>query len=249
MGLERGPGRRPSRLRGLGPGLPGGRGLVQRARPARALPLPRLEPPRRGRPHDRRLARDARRTRLAWPTRRRRSTPPASGRSSPTRTSGEDPVLLLMSQLRRTAAFARPAAAVEQLHDVAAAVLHGIEALDGRPRRWLGQVFAPGDYLAVWAVEHVIHQLDLLSERAGAGQRPRARASHRRVAGRGAAPRGWSVEDAALIGSGRLPAPAHRRRRRAVPRPGLTGPRRRSACRRTDLSGTRRGDAAPRVLP
>ena len=28
--------------------------------------------------------------------------------------------------------------------------------------RWQGQVFAPGDFLAIWAVENVVHQLDLL---------------------------------------------------------------------------------------
>ena len=121
--------------------------------------------------------------------------------------SGEDPVLLTMSQLRRTAAFARPGAAVEQLHDVATAVQHGIEGLDGRPRRWLGQVFAPADFLAVWAVEHVIHQLDLLSDvPAPAGALEVARATVESLAGE-PLPGSWTVEDAVLIGSGRLPVP------------------------------------------
>lgn len=121
--------------------------------------------------------------------------------------SGEDPVALLMAQLRRTAAFARPAAAVEQLHDVAAAVQSGLEGLDGRPRRWLGQVFAPGDYLAVWAVEHVIHQLDLLAEvPAPASALELARATVEALAGE-PLPTRWTVADAVLIGSGRLPVP------------------------------------------
>ncbi len=121
--------------------------------------------------------------------------------------SGEDPVLLIMSQLRRTAAFARPAAVVAQLRDVADAIQHGVEDLDGRQRCWLGQVFAPGDYLAVWAVEHVIHQLDLLADVAvPAGALEVARATVEALAGE-PLPASWTVEDAVLIGSGRLPVP------------------------------------------
>jgi hypothetical protein len=45
----------------------------------------------------------------------------------------DDPVPTLMSQRRRTAAYARPASAIGQLHDVGEATLRGIDSFDGRP--------------------------------------------------------------------------------------------------------------------
>lgn len=73
-----------------------------------------------------------------------------------------DPIAELMAQRRRTAAYSRPAAALAHLHDVESMVLRGIDSMTDGARRWLGHVFSAGDFLAVWAVEHVIHQLDLL---------------------------------------------------------------------------------------
>src|SRR4051794_12560685 len=72
-----------------------------------------------------------------------------------------DPLMTLMAQRRRTAAYSRPAAAYHQLRDVAAALLRGASSLADRHVLWQGQVFTPGDFLAIWAVEDVIHQLDL----------------------------------------------------------------------------------------
>ena len=74
---------------------------------------------------------------------------------------GEDPVLALMSQRRRAALYTRPAAAKAQLHDVAAAVLRGVAGLEDTAYAWQGHVFAAGDFAAVWAVEDVVHHLDL----------------------------------------------------------------------------------------
>lgn len=77
---------------------------------------------------------------------------------------GEDPLLALMSQRRRTAVYARPDGARQQMHDVADALLRGAEACVDRPLRWQGHVFSAGDFLTIWAVEDVIHQIDLDSD-------------------------------------------------------------------------------------
>ena len=77
-------------------------------------------------------------------------------------TSESDRVAVLMAQRRRAAAYTRPSALVEQLRDVAGAVLSGSRTMGARAYRWQGQVFAPGDFLAIWAVENVVHHLDLL---------------------------------------------------------------------------------------
>ncbi len=119
----------------------------------------------------------------------------------------EDPVPTLMSQRRRTAAYARPASASAQLHDVADALLRGLDSFDDRPCVWQGHVFAPGDYLAVWAVENVVHELDLLSDREPpASAVGLARASIEALLG-ASLPTSWTDVDVTLIGTGRIPAP------------------------------------------
>ncbi|QIK66461.1 maleylpyruvate isomerase family protein [Nocardioides sp. HDW12B] len=119
----------------------------------------------------------------------------------------EDPVLVLMAQRRRTAAYARPSSATAHLHDVAEAVLRGVDVLSGKPLLWQGLVFEPGDFLTAWAVEHVVHQLDLMSDVAApASALDLARATVESLAGE-PLPADWTVEDAVLIGTGRLPVP------------------------------------------
>src|SRR4051794_19583712 len=78
--------------------------------------------------------------------------------------ASEDEVAVLMSQRRRTAAYATPGSATAQLRDVAAALHRGVDSLADQCYLWQRQVFAPGDFLAIWAVEDVVHHLDLLSE-------------------------------------------------------------------------------------
>ena len=76
-----------------------------------------------------------------------------------------DPLLDLLAQRRRTAAFARPDSARGQLRDVADAVLRGAASCAEGHYLWQGHVFTAGDFLTIWAVEDVIHQLDLLGAR------------------------------------------------------------------------------------
>jgi hypothetical protein len=119
----------------------------------------------------------------------------------------EDPVEVLTAQRRRSAGFARPSAAVGQLANVGASVLRGIECAPDRHCQWDGQVFAMGDFLALWAVENAVHQLDLDVE---APVDPAAlrlvRATVEEITGR-PMPDGWSDERVALVGSGRDPVP------------------------------------------
>jgi len=120
---------------------------------------------------------------------------------------GGDPVAALMGQRRRTASYARPADACEHLHDLAESILRGADAVGDARYRWQGHVFAPGDYLAIWAVEDVVHHLDLLAvEPPPASALELARATVEEVAG-GPFPAAWASVDAVLVGTGRLPVP------------------------------------------
>jgi hypothetical protein len=119
----------------------------------------------------------------------------------------EDPVSTLMSQRRRTAAYARPSSAVLHLHDVAAALLRGIAACRDASYLWQGHVFAAGDFLTVWAVENAVHHLDLLSGIPVPATALRlTRATIEALAGEPLPPTSNDL-DAALIGTGRLPVP------------------------------------------
>ena len=75
-----------------------------------------------------------------------------------------DPVVPLMAQRRRSAAYLRPESARAQMRDVAEAVLRGAASCVEGHRLWQGHVFTAGDILAIWAVEDAIHQLDLLGD-------------------------------------------------------------------------------------
>lgn len=122
-------------------------------------------------------------------------------------TSGSDPVAVLMGQRRRAVAYGRPSSLLEQLRDVADAVLSGSANMDGRCRRWQGQVFLPGDFLTIWAVENAIHHLDLLVEsRPPTSALTLARGTVEALAG-GPLPAEWADEEAVLIGTGRLAVP------------------------------------------
>lgn len=120
----------------------------------------------------------------------------------------DDPVPALMAQRRRTAAYARPSSATAQMHDVATALLQGVGACQDLRYLWQGHVFTAGDFLAVWAVEDVVHQLDLLSdEPAPSSALKLARATIEALIDE-PVPTSWPDLDAVLIGTGRMPVPA-----------------------------------------
>ena len=75
-----------------------------------------------------------------------------------------DPLPALLAQRRRTTAYDRPDAVREQMHDVAEAVLRGAAGCAEGHHLWQGHVFSAGDFLAIWAVEDAIHQLDVRSD-------------------------------------------------------------------------------------
>ncbi|WP_299039164.1 maleylpyruvate isomerase N-terminal domain-containing protein [uncultured Pseudokineococcus sp.] len=121
-------------------------------------------------------------------------------------TAGEDPVAELMAQRRRTASFARPSSAVAQLRDVAAAVQRGAAGPE-EGRVFQGEVLTVGDFLATWAVEDVVHHLDLRCEGAvPAKALGLARTTIEELAGQ-VLPTDDDVE-AVLVGAGRRSAPA-----------------------------------------
>ncbi|MBS46039.1 MAG: maleylpyruvate isomerase [Nocardioides sp.] len=119
----------------------------------------------------------------------------------------EDPVPTLMAQRRRTAAYARPASALEQLHDVAAALLRGVAGCPDRPVTWIGQVFTAGDFLAVWAVENVVHHLDLDVEVPPTESGLLLTRATVEALARGPVPASWSDVDTVLHGTGRSTDP------------------------------------------
>lgn len=118
-----------------------------------------------------------------------------------------DPVQTLMSQRRRTTAYARPASATAQLRDVAGALGRGVLALSDRRVLWQGHTFAAGDFLAAWAVETVVHHLDLLSEEPAPSRAlALARATIEALLEQ-SLPATWSDEKSTLVGTGRISAP------------------------------------------
>lgn len=118
-----------------------------------------------------------------------------------------DRVTTLMAQRRRTAVYARPSSACEQLRDVAGMLRRGVERFTDRPCTWQGHVFAPGDFLAIWAVENAIHHLDLLSgEPTPSAALAMSRATVEALV-QEPLPTSWTDEDAVLIGTGRSPVP------------------------------------------
>jgi hypothetical protein len=118
-----------------------------------------------------------------------------------------DPVPVLVAQRRRTSTYARPASAMAELRDVAAAVRRGVVSFEDHRRLWQGHVFAAGDFLAIWAVENVVHHLDLLSdEPAPASALRLTRATVEALIDQ-PLPDDWDDERAVLIGTGRLPVP------------------------------------------
>ncbi|HZC69363.1 MAG TPA: hypothetical protein VE442_01595, partial [Jatrophihabitans sp.] len=91
--------------------------------------------------------------------------------------------------------------------DVADAVLSGSRTVRAQPCRWQGQVFAPGDFLAIWAVENVVHHLDLLVDDPPLSSGlALARATIEALAA-GPLPVEWTDEQAVLIGTGRSAVP------------------------------------------
>ena len=124
----------------------------------------------------------------------------------------EDPVAVVMAQRRRSDAHSRPDAMRAQLRDVAATAVRAAHAMADRPVWWAGEVFTAGDFLATWAVEDVVHQLDLgLPPGVGPPTPPDALTLARRTAealvGR-PLPSGWDDATAVLVATGRLPVPA-----------------------------------------
>ncbi|SDE45426.1 maleylpyruvate isomerase N-terminal domain-containing protein [Auraticoccus monumenti] len=120
---------------------------------------------------------------------------------------GGDPVAELMAQRRRSLVFTRPDDAREQLRDVAASLLRGVGVMPDQPVRWQRWVFGAGDFLAVWAVEHAVHHLDLATgDQPPATALELARRTLEALLGQ-PLPTTLDDEEAVLVGTGRSPVP------------------------------------------
>ena len=119
----------------------------------------------------------------------------------------EDKVLVLIAQRRRTAAYATPAAAVDELRVVGESVKRGVSACADRPMRWLRQNFSAADYLTIWAVENAMHIQDLFPPAPRPSRALKlARATAESLLGE-PLPAEWPDVDAVLIATGRVPVP------------------------------------------
>jgi len=105
------------------------------------------------------------------------------------------------------AAYQRPTGAVQHLRPTAEGIARAVDALRPGVVRVQGHVMTTGDFLATWAVELAVHQLDLTAELKTEPPAPSALALAREtvetLAG-GPMPGEWSDELAVLLGSGRL---------------------------------------------
>ncbi|GGL25916.1 maleylpyruvate isomerase N-terminal domain-containing protein [Phycicoccus endophyticus] len=121
---------------------------------------------------------------------------------------GTDPVLTLMDQRRHTDAYRRPAGAVEKLRDLGHRTLTAADALREGRHLFQGHVLTSGDLLASWAVENVVHHLDLLvGVSAPTAPLRLARATVESLLDE-PLPDGWDDVTATLVATGRVPVPA-----------------------------------------
>ncbi len=72
---------------------------------------------------------------------------------------------------------------------------------------WQGHVFTAGDFLAIWAVEDVVHHLDLLSDEPAPPSALRLARRTVEALTDNLVPAGWTDRDATLIATGREPVP------------------------------------------
>jgi uncharacterized protein (TIGR03083 family) len=105
------------------------------------------------------------------------------------------------------AAYHRPTGAVAHLRPTAEGVAVAVDALKPGVVRFQGHIMTTGDFLATWAVELAVHQLDLAAELKLEPPAPDALAIAREtietLAG-GPLPTIWPDDVAVLLGSGRI---------------------------------------------
>lgn len=78
-----------------------------------------------------------------------------------TQAPGSDEVAGLLALRRIASASRAPTAALVPLRRVAAALRSAVDRLDDGVLEFQGHVLTTGDFLATWAVELAVHQLDL----------------------------------------------------------------------------------------
>ncbi|GIE78735.1 hypothetical protein Aph02nite_46850 [Actinoplanes philippinensis] len=134
----------------------------------------------------------------------------------------EDDQLAAMRFIRLLASsYRRPSGAVRHLLPTAAGVRAAADRLEPGAVRFQGHVLSTGDFLATWAVELAVHQLDLARDLPVPPPAPAAlRLARETVEALAvAAPAGWPDDVVVLLGAGRVEAGPRQR----AEAPALTG--------------------------
>jgi uncharacterized protein (TIGR03083 family) len=128
--------------------------------------------------------------------------------------SGTDPIDAIRFVQRLAAAYTRPSGAVAHLRLTTDGLRRAITATDVDAVAFQGHVLSTGDFLATWAVELAVHQLDLGQELDLPGPPASALALTRATLEAlldATLPTTWSDVDAVLVGTGRVPLDAAQR--------------------------------------
>jgi hypothetical protein len=118
---------------------------------------------------------------------------------------GSDPVPGTLWLRRTASAYSRPTAAVRHLDQVVTATTAAVRRLPDGPVAFQGLVLSSGDFLATWAVELAVHQLDLDVPAPASSALPLVRRTLEALAGADL-PQELGDEEAVLLGLGRVSA-------------------------------------------
>lgn len=128
-------------------------------------------------------------------------------RPVPTNDPGADEVAAIQLVRRLGAAYRRPAGLIGHMRPTAEGVATAVSALPVGAVQFQGHVLSTGDFLATWAVELAIHQLDVERELELPPPAPAAlrlaRTTIESLVG-SETPNVWPDELAVLVGAGRL---------------------------------------------
>ncbi|MEU8662782.1 maleylpyruvate isomerase family mycothiol-dependent enzyme [Actinoplanes philippinensis] len=134
-------------------------------------------------------------------------------RSTP-RADEEDQLAAMRFIRLLASSYRRPSAAVRHLLPTATGVRAAADRLEPGAVRFQGHVLPTGDFLATWAVELAVHQLDLARDLPVPPPPPAAlrlaRETVEALAG-AAAPADWPDDVVVLLGAGRVEADARQR--------------------------------------
>lgn len=131
----------------------------------------------------------------------------------------DDEVDAILWTRRTASAYRRPSGALEHLRMAVATVRNAVAGMTEGPVSFQGHVLDSGDFLSTWAVEVVVHHLDLGRDVAVGPPTPASTRLARRTVealADASMPSGWSDDTCVLLGAGRR-IPDDRERAEAGP--------------------------------